>query len=120
MVHTGHVCAGYTGECHSSVFASPASPVAALSSASDYGSPLEVEQNGMLRAAFAEDGKMNELEMMFDGIAVHQQLQMAMGVRKKKKSPRKIGHFVSYISCTHGLPGKSEGQTEKAAKGRWM
>ncbi|CAN0357001.1 unnamed protein product, partial [Hapterophycus canaliculatus] len=47
----------------------------------DFGSPLEVEKNGMLRAAFGEEGKLDELEMMFDGIAVHQQLQRAMGVR---------------------------------------
>ncbi|CAM9517320.1 unnamed protein product [Scytosiphon promiscuus] len=47
--------------------------------ACDFGSPLEVEKNGMLRAAFGEEGKLDELEMMFDGIAVHQQLQRAMG-----------------------------------------
>ncbi|CAM9319484.1 unnamed protein product [Ectocarpus sp. 6 AP-2014] len=47
--------------------------------ACDFGSPLEVEKNGMLRAAFVEGGKLDELEMMFDGIAVHQQLQKAMG-----------------------------------------
>lgn len=35
----------------------------------------------MLRAAFGEKGKLDELEMMFDGIAVHQQLQKAVGVR---------------------------------------
>lgn len=34
----------------------------------------------MLRAGFTEDGKLDELEMMFDGVAVHQQLQKAMGV----------------------------------------
>ncbi len=33
----------------------------------------------MLRASFGEEGKLDELEMMFDGIAVHQQLQRAMG-----------------------------------------
>eukprot|EP00903_Cladosiphon_okamuranus_P007108 g6906.t1 len=48
--------------------------------ACEFGSPLEVEKNGMLRASFGEDGKLDELEMMFDGIAVHQQLQRAMGV----------------------------------------
>eukprot|EP00752_Nemacystus_decipiens_P011108 g9869.t1 len=47
--------------------------------ACDFGSPLEVETNGMLRASFGEDGKLDELEMMFDGVAVHQQLQRAMG-----------------------------------------
>ena len=46
---------------------------------SEFGSPLEVEKSGMLRAGFTDDGKLDELEMMFDGIAVHQQLQRAMG-----------------------------------------
>lgn len=58
----------------------PPSPLAvAPSRASEFGSPLEVEKNGMLRASFGEDGKLDELEMMFDGVAVHQQLQRAMG-----------------------------------------
>ena len=35
----------------------------------------------MLRAAFDDDGKLDELEMMFDGVAVHQQLLRALGVR---------------------------------------
>lgn len=46
-----------------------------------YGSALEVEASGMLRARFAEDGKLEELDMMFDGVAVHQQIQKATGVR---------------------------------------
>lgn len=50
--------------------------------ASDFGSPLEVEKNGMLRASFGGDGKLDELEMMFDGVAVHQQLYRAMGGEK--------------------------------------
>ncbi|CAM9412901.1 unnamed protein product [Sphacelaria rigidula] len=44
-----------------------------------YGSALEVEASGMLRARFAEDGKLEELDMMFDGVAVHQQIQKATG-----------------------------------------
>ena len=35
----------------------------------------------MLRARFAEDGKLEELDIMFDGVAVHQQIQKATGVR---------------------------------------
>lgn len=46
-----------------------------------YGSALEVEASGMLRARFAEDGKLEELDIMFDGVAVHQQIQKATGVR---------------------------------------
>lgn len=53
--------------------------------ASDFGSPLEVEKNGMLRASFGEDGKLDELEMMFDGIAVHQQLQRAIGGKEGRE-----------------------------------
>ena len=34
----------------------------------------------MVKARFTDDGKLDELEMMFDGVAVHQQLQRAMGV----------------------------------------
>lgn len=34
----------------------------------------------MLRACFAEDGKLEEMDVMFDGVAVHQQMQKAVGV----------------------------------------
>lgn len=40
----------------------------------------------MLRASFGEEGKLDELEMMFDGIAVHQQLQRAMGGKQGRPS----------------------------------
>lgn len=53
---------------------------------SDFGSPLEIEKNGMLRATFVGEGKLDELEMMFDGIAVHQQLQKAMGVSEPSQA----------------------------------
>lgn len=43
----------------------------------------------MLRACFAEDGKLEELDVMFDGVAVHQQMQKATGVRFVKKQDRK-------------------------------
>lgn len=45
----------------------------------------------MLRAAFGEGGKLDELEMMFDGVAVHQQLQRAMGVRACANLDKKAG-----------------------------
>lgn len=69
--------------------------------ASDFGSPLEVEKNGMLRASFGEDGKLDELEMMFDGVAVHQQLQRAMG--GKDRAPAERGEVCSAIPpCAGG------------------
>lgn len=45
-----------------------------------FGSPLEVDVCGMLRASFSDEGKLEELDMMFDGVAAYQQLQRAMGV----------------------------------------
>lgn len=59
--------------------------------ASEFGSPLEVEKNGMLRASFGEDGKVDELEMMFDGVAVHQQLQRAIGGEVEVTKREKLG-----------------------------
>lgn len=47
-----------------------------------YGSALEIEASGMLRACFAEDGKLQELDVMFDGVSVHQQIQKAIRVRR--------------------------------------
>lgn len=54
-----------------------------------FGSPLEVEKNGMLRAVFDEEGKLEDLEMMFDGVAVHQQLLRALEVRGGGESRKK-------------------------------
>lgn len=44
---------------------------------------MEIEKSGMLRASFAEDGKLQDLDMMFDAVAVHQQLQRATGVSRE-------------------------------------
>ncbi|CAM9667279.1 unnamed protein product [Laminaria digitata] len=45
----------------------------------------------MLRAGFTEDGRLDELEMMFDGVAVHQQLQRAMGCNPSELQARISG-----------------------------
>ncbi|CAM9712637.1 unnamed protein product [Chrysoparadoxa australica] len=44
------------------------------------GAACEMEQSGMIRAQFAEDGRLEELDMMFDAIAWYHQLQKAARV----------------------------------------
>jgi len=55
----------------------------------------------MLRASFGEEGKLDELEMMFDGIAVHQQLQRAMGGKQDRV------RFI-YVGERHGKDSLQE------------
>ncbi|CAM9125334.1 unnamed protein product, partial [Discosporangium mesarthrocarpum] len=40
-----------------------------------HGGLMEAEKKGMLRCCFAADGKMNELDMLFDGIVFDRQLK---------------------------------------------
>jgi hypothetical protein len=44
-----------------------------------HGTLCECEQSGMLRARFAPEGLLEELEMTFDGIAFYHQLMRAKG-----------------------------------------
>lgn len=59
-----------------------------VSSNRKFGSSLEIEASGMLRASFADDGRMEAMDAVFDGIAVHQQMQRATGVSRHHGEPR--------------------------------
>jgi PAS domain S-box-containing protein len=55
-----------------------------------HGALMEVEKHGMLRAKFAEDGRLEELDMMWDGIAFYHQLQKAAGVEDFSTVPNTL------------------------------
>ncbi|CAM9740184.1 unnamed protein product [Chrysoparadoxa australica] len=54
------------------------------------GAACELEQSGMIRAQFGNDGKLEEMDMMFDAIAWYQQLSKATRVESFPVIPNSL------------------------------